>query len=783
MYFQSGNSQCKLGVRFLAVKRPHQRVAMAIVTLVLIVTLAYINSFDNGFHFDDYHTVVNNPAIRSLKNVPRFFTDAKTFSILPANQTYRPIVSTTLAFDYWMGHGLKPFYFHIGTFLIYLVQLIAMMLLFRIVMDRTRPERDHLLLATIAAGWYGLHPAMAETVNYIIQRGDVYAACGVVCALLVYAARPRWRRYGIYLAPYVLALLSKPPAIVLPALLFAWVAMFEAPVERRYRVAALGALPSFLVGGVLMAFEGVMTPKSFTPSTLSSFSWYITQPYVLLRNFVTFFLPLHLNVDTDLRAFPHLSLDAIVGFAFVAGLIAAIWLLAMSKQLRPIAFGLLWFLIGSLPTALYKLSEVNNDHRLFLPFIGMALAVTWAGYLGVEWLALQARSQWIWKGAMAFALVLLGAYGWAAHIRNRVWHSNLSLWYDDVVKCPHNGRGLMNYGLAQMDAGHYEIALHYFKRALRYTPNYPTLAINLGVVNGLLADEGQPERAAEAQQYFLRAIGLAPGDGETHAYYGRWLLFQGHAREAERQLSLAVRLNPEALMQRDLLIEAEMKAGDSGAARQMAKETLRLAPGDLAARDALQAAPQTAAYWVNQSLSEYQHGQYLSAIALARRALEIDPRSAAAYNNVGAGYGAMGEWKPAVKNERLALKYDPRLTIARNNLALFLQRRQPEEAGDWKAGSVTRLINVSLQEYQAGNYEGCVRAAQTALKIDPRSAAAWNNIAAARAAMQQWQEAADAAGRAVALKPDFVLARNNLAWAELHLHKSARPASARNAHL
>ncbi len=177
---------------------------MAAVTAVTAVCLAYVNSFGDGFHFDDYHTIVNNPAIRHLGNIPRFFTDAHTFSILPANQTYRPIVSTTLAFDYWMGHGLKPFYFHIGTFLVYLLQLAAMLLLFRMILNRTRPATDHFLVATFAAAWYGLHPAMAETVNYIIQRGDVYEACGVVYAMLLYIALPRWRRTGVYLLPFIL---------------------------------------------------------------------------------------------------------------------------------------------------------------------------------------------------------------------------------------------------------------------------------------------------------------------------------------------------------------------------------------------------------------------------------------------------------------------------------------------------------------------------------------------------------------------------------------------------
>src|SRR5882757_8536332 len=76
--------------------------------VLLAICLAYANSFRNGFHFDDSHTIVDNPAIRSLHNVPRFFTDATTFSVLPANRTYRPIVSTSLAIDYALGRGYVP---------------------------------------------------------------------------------------------------------------------------------------------------------------------------------------------------------------------------------------------------------------------------------------------------------------------------------------------------------------------------------------------------------------------------------------------------------------------------------------------------------------------------------------------------------------------------------------------------------------------------------------------------------------------------------------------------
>src|SRR5216683_591813 len=79
--------------------------------LVLLALLAgYANHFHNSFHFDDAHTIVNNASIRELRNIPMFFRDATTFSSLPSNQSYRPLVSTLLAIDYRLG-GTQPFWF------------------------------------------------------------------------------------------------------------------------------------------------------------------------------------------------------------------------------------------------------------------------------------------------------------------------------------------------------------------------------------------------------------------------------------------------------------------------------------------------------------------------------------------------------------------------------------------------------------------------------------------------------------------------------------------------
>jgi tetratricopeptide (TPR) repeat protein len=736
-----------------------------LLAVLLAVCGAYANSFQNSFHLDDFHTITDNPAVRSLRNVPRFFTDATTFSVLPANRTYRPMVSTTLALDYALGRGYKPFWFHIGTFLFFLTLIALLCALYQLLFDSVRPSPANAWLALVGAAWFGLHPAIAETVNYVIQRGDLYCTLGSVAALYVYARYPVRRRTGVYLLPLVFALLSKPPAAVFPLLLIAYVYFFEHESEDplpRLRAAFIAAMPSLLLTAVLLGLQSAMTPKSFTPTILSAADYRLTQPYVWLRYFAALFLPLHLNVDTDLALLSTLNLQAVAGLLFLAALGVALWITARRRTLYPIAFGLIWFVVTQLPTSLYPLSEPENDHRMFFSFVGLVLAVVWAGAQLYERFVPEARRAQLRPVLLVAVLLVLSGYAYGVHRRNAVWHDEESLWRDDVIKSPHNGRGLMIYGLTQMNKGDFPTALDYFNRALLYTPNYPTLEINLGVVNGVMADLGDASRAAEAERHFLRAMSLAPTDDEAHAFYARWLAAHHRVAEAVAQCQIAIALNPQRPMQRELLIDAYNQAGDSEAARQAAVSALAAVPNDPAALQQLaHPAVQDADYWINLSLAQYQRKQYQASIDSARRALDLNPKLATAYNNIGAGYAGLLQWKDAVRNEQEALRLDPTLQIARNNLKLYSQ----QAAGVPAAKSAAEYLNDSLVLNQAGRYQESIAAARHALQLDPSMAEAWNNIAADDESLRRWDDAIAAAGKAIALKPDFQLAKNNLAWA------------------
>src|ERR1700751_3278805 len=179
--------------------------------VVAALVAAYATHFHNSFHFDDAHTIVNNASLRELRSIPRFFTDATTFSSLPSNQSYRPLVSTLLAIDVRLG-GLQPFWFHVSIFVLFVVLTLLVAFVIYRLLDCTGLSSTNGWIALAAAAWYGLHPANADTVNYIIASSEVISTLGVIASFAVYFAFPHLRRYYLYVVPAAIAVLAKPTA-------------------------------------------------------------------------------------------------------------------------------------------------------------------------------------------------------------------------------------------------------------------------------------------------------------------------------------------------------------------------------------------------------------------------------------------------------------------------------------------------------------------------------------------------------------------------------------------
>jgi protein O-mannosyl-transferase len=672
---------------------PRGRMILLVCVAAIAVFIAYANHFHNTFHFDDAHTIENNVYIRDLHNIPLFFKDGSTFSSLPTNQSWRPLVSTSLAIDYKLSHGLNPLWFHISTFFWFLLQLVLMFYLYESVLDAVAPSGVNRYVALFTATVYGMHPAIAETVNYIIQRGDLYSTLGIVAGMVMYIRLPRLRKFGLYLLPVIAGALAKPPAVVFGALLFVYIFLFEENAEwPKFWAALWRSAPALVACAVLAELNIKMTPASYLPTELPHVAYWATQPFVAMRYVRSMFLPLWLSADSDLNPFDgFFDGRALVGLAFCAALAAAAFWMMRRRELRPISFGIFWFFISLGPTSVFVLSEVENDHRMFLPFVGLLLSATWAAFLFVSRAIArrpESRKNIVLGVQIATALILI-ACGIGTWKRNEVWRSEDSLWRDVTIKSPENGRGLMNYGLTLMGKGDLQGALGYYERAEQYTPNYYLLEINTGIAEGLL------NRNQDAEAHFKRAISLQPGDSQPYFFYGRWLCSQRRLPECIVEAKLAIDRNPPAMDARLLLMQAYQDQHDWGSLRGAALDALKIAPGDaqsqqflansggfdtqLATAQKLADQEPTADHLLQLSLLYHEAGRFQECIAAAKRAIAIKPDFPEAYNNLAAAYEGLKQWDDAIAAAQQAIKLKPDFQLAKNNLAYSLQQKRLAE--------------------------------------------------------------------------------------------------------
>jgi tetratricopeptide (TPR) repeat protein len=624
---------------------------LACVLAAMTVVGTYANHFHGEFHFDDFHTISNNLYIRDLRNLPLFFTSPKTFSSLPSNQSYRPLVTTTLAIDYRLGGGLNPVAFHATNFVLFLIQCAVMLVLYRRIMDHARPHASNRWIALLATTWYALHPANAETVNYIIARSELLSTLGVSLAIAMFAAGGRARHYGLYLIPAAAAVLGKEQGAMVAPLLFLYVAFFERDqslgelLQPREIAATLRSTwPTFLVCGAVVA-GSLRLATTFNLGGASRWYYMLAQPFVLVHYVLTFFLPLSLSADTAWQPIANPFDDrVVVGVALIGCSLALAFVSSRRRETRPVTFGVLWFFVALLPTSsIVALSEVLNDHRMYFPFVGLTLAVFWGVALAFErrahLFAAGPLTRALPAGAMVAALFAI-AYG--TRQRNEVWRTEESLWLDVTRKSPENGRGLMTYGVIQMSKGRYSIAQQYFERALQYTPRYAYLYVNLGVLKGALG------QGAEAERYFRAAQQYDPSNPVSYVFYARWLASAGRGEEAITQVRRAVELSSADLEARTLLQELQAHAMASAA--------------------------DTPEQWLAISLTQYRAGQYQACIESSQQALRRRPHYAEAFNNICAANNALGRYAEAAAACERAIALKPDLELARNNLALTKSR-------------------------------------------------------------------------------------------------------------
>jgi hypothetical protein len=467
------------------------RAALACAGAALLAGVVYLNALHNPFVYDDYLTVVANPSIQNVRDVPAIVRHDIT----------RPLTNVSYAIDRAIW-GTGAFGFHVTSVLLHMLNVV---LLFLLAWQLARNR----LVAFAAAALFAVHPMMTEAVGYISGRAEVLCATWFLLAVLCgrWWLRADGKRGAMATAGFwVAGLATKGIAAMFPFVLLCEdllvVPLRKGERWRRLLTVHLPLMGTALVAGLvrLVVLTRVEYPGQAT----------IHWPDVLIGlDVVRRYLGLMVNATGQsifhevARVGGVLDPRALLAIGTVGLMAAVAWKIRRVHGLA--SLGIFWFLLLLVPsTALtvFDQGEPMAEHGVYLASCGLFLA---AGE-GTGWLHESVAR----RGARARLLVpivltlVLASFGGETLMRNAVWASPVTLWREAVELAPTHYRPRLLLGEALQDAGRRAEAAEQFRTAVRLRPSDPTGRVKLGQ---LLGDMGH---AQEARQEFLEALRLDP---------------------------------------------------------------------------------------------------------------------------------------------------------------------------------------------------------------------------------------------------------------------------------
>ncbi|OFZ79465.1 MAG: hypothetical protein A2583_03435 [Bdellovibrionales bacterium RIFOXYD1_FULL_53_11] len=529
------------------------KLRQAAIWLGLIVGLAYIGGLHGSYHFDDTHSVEDNFSIRSLSNIPSFWTDPKTSSTIPENRVYRPMVYTLYSICWYIGGG-KTWPFHLMKMAMHLLVCLALFFMWRLLWQQPRwfpagpdlrikfPFVSHVFdlgpgwVAFFLAALFAIHPANSECVNYISATTSLQCAmfyAWAVCFYMMYRA-PAWgwqaslfkwptgsaRYFWLSMLFYFFSVASKEEGITLPAMIAVFEIFFlprTRPVgDRAYEAVKRMILPTGIIGIVLAAWIFWMHPSEGNESRgwVTPYNYFITQWRAYLWYIRLWFWPWDLNADNAVMEFSRTIRDPAVIQAAIGN--AILILLAWFNRVRfpAFLFGLVWYYVTIAPaSSVVVLAESVNEHRMYLAYLGfVGGAMTVLVHLAGQCFAPETRTR---RLGWLFAAVVVGlAVG--SQERLRVWQNDENLWSDTVEKNPTSGRAHNNLALVYMAEARYDKALGHLDKCEQHWKTYVYCPLNKGVALQALG------RLKEAEQSYLWAYGLGPRNTGVNFHLARF---------------------------------------------------------------------------------------------------------------------------------------------------------------------------------------------------------------------------------------------------------------------
>lgn len=493
--------------------QPHN--FLLILAIVIAGIIAYSNSFNSSFHFDDIFVSY------TLNN---FSPDSATLSEWIHLFPNRPLGILTFAANYSLNK-LDVRGYHLVNLMIHLINAFLVWWLTFItfatpVMKNAAVSRHKSIIAFLTGLLFVTHPLATQSVTYIVQRFASLATLFYLLSLILYIRGRLWEGdrhitfllFGASIVAAVCAMLTKeiaytlPFAVVLYEFFFIKISPWKIDIKNK-NLPLIFLLLFIFVFLFLRNFSwdifDTKPPANDYPYSISMKEYFFTQFSVILTYIRLFLLPFNQNLDYDYPlAHSFFQIKTFFSFLILVGIFSAG--IGLFKKYRLISFGIFWFFLTlSVESSIIPISQdVIYEHRTYLPSFGFFLAFTSVFFHIVK--------EKYFRMVLIFILMIAGFNTILTYQRNKIWRDDYTLWADCLKKSPHKARVNNNYANALGGIkGQVKDSLHYYDKAIQLNPNDSKAYNNRGNAYFRL---GQYQRALEN---FDKAIHLDP----TNSYF------------------------------------------------------------------------------------------------------------------------------------------------------------------------------------------------------------------------------------------------------------------------
>ena len=553
-------------------------------TAVLLASLVYVNALDNPFVYDDVRLIVQN---RSLD-------PPLSWRAILLQNVSRPLVNVSYVADRAIW-GREPFGFHLTSVLLHMLNVALLFVFTRgVVIDRMREawvaddDRRAVIAGFAAAALFAVHPMMTEAVGYISGRSDLLSGTFMLLALVAirqWMNTDRMSWLVLALVGVLCALGSKETAVVLPLLLlyYVWfVRRDDRASRRRHLLALLVPLLAIAILGtavrlglfVFIEYAGrVGWQWRFALAELDVFTRYLALMIVPAGQTIFHAIPATTSL-TDPRALMAMGTAAI----------SLVIVVAATRRRSVAGFGLTWFVLMLLPSALLVLldrGEPMAERRVYFASAGLFLACGHAAG-AIASSPLLGRPFTRRLSAAAGVALILSLAG-RTIVRNTVWASPITLWAEAAQRSPNHWLPWLVLGESLHQAGRHAEAVPMYRKALVTGSAVSAVHENLGLCLVEL------RRFDEARAAYRALSGIDPKSAAAANGVALAALVEGDLQEARNGFLAALDLDPRNIeARRGLVAVEESRGGRSDEAFRRCEEIELLAHGTPGARECLE---------------------------------------------------------------------------------------------------------------------------------------------------------------------------------------------------